>query len=438
MTERQITSLYTSIVQDDVLIKMRIQEALLSISSNFVAYEDTDKAIEQCLAIMGELCVASRSCVFQFIEHGTAISNTHEWCRERAESKKAMLQCVPLCSFSWWMEQLMKGTIVRISDVSTLPPEASAERKAFESHGIRSILFSTIFIKEELIGFVGIENDIGLHSWKRSDMSFMRVVADIIGLALERQAADMRLREYTNEVLLYNRESRSLEQMKDEFLSNVSHELKTPLISIKGYTELLHEHVLGDLNAQQEKALATVLHNSARLEHLIDSLLYLSSVHSGDPEYKFSFFHIEDLLNRSLRSATLYMRKQGVEIITDIQPDIPDVYVDAEKITDVFFRLIDNGIKFTPFSGKVSIKAFADKEKLHVIVADTGVGIPARHLEQLSELFFQVDGSEARKYGGTGAGLHICKQVVMAHKGIMWAESEEGKGSVFHVVLPFQ
>ena len=439
MTEGQITSSYpSSIAIDNFSIKTNIQEALLSISSSFATYEDTDEAIEQCLAIIGELCEASRSSVFHFIEHGTVISNTHEWCREGVNSKTSMLQCAPLSSFPWWMGQLMKGNVIRINDTSTLPPEASAEKKVFESLEIRSMLSSPIFIKKELIGFVSIENDAGLYSWQRSDMSFMRVVADIMGFVLERQAADVRLREYSNEVLLYKGELRSLEQMKDEFLSNVSHELKTPLISIKGYTELLCDHVLGDLNAQQEKAVVTILHNSSRLEHLINSLLYISSVHLGDPKYKFGLVNIENLLNRAIELAVAHTRNQGVEIIADIQPDMPDVYVDETKISGVFSRLIDNGLKFTPSPGTVSLRAFADNGKLHVSIADTGVGIPAKHLEQLCELFFQVDGSEARKYGGIGAGLYICKQVVIAHKGIMWAESEEGKGSVFHVVLPFQ
>ncbi|WP_321417995.1 GAF domain-containing sensor histidine kinase [uncultured Methanomethylovorans sp.] len=438
MTERQITSSHPPIARENYSIKTYIQESLLSISSSFATCENTDESIKQCLAIIGELCEASRSSVFQFIEHGTLISNTHEWCRERVKSKTPMLQCAPLSSFPWWMEQLMKRNIIRINDISTLPPEASAEKKTFESLGISSILSSPIFIKKELIGFVSIENDAGLYSWQQSDMSFMRVVADIMGFVLERQAADVCLKEYSNEVLLYKGELRSLEQMKDEFLSNVSHELKTPLISIKGYTELLHDHVLGYLNAQQEKAVVTILHNSSRLEHLINSLLYISSVHLGDPKYKFSLANIENLLNRAIESAVSHTRKQGVEIITDIQPDMPDIYVDETKISGVFSRLIENGLKFTPSSGTVSLRAFADNEELHVSIADTGVGIPTEYLEQLCELFFQVDGSEARKYGGIGAGLYICKQVVIAHKGIMWAESEEGKGSVFHVILPFQ
>lgn len=438
MVEGQILFSNSSTVEDKISIKMRIQEALLSISSNFATCENTDEAIEQCLAIIGKLCEASRTSVFQFIEKGTPILNTHEWCREKVKSEKTLFQKVPLSSFPWWMEQLMKEKIIRINDISILPPEASVEREAFESCGIISILSSPIFIKNELIGFISIENTVGLHSWQTSDISFIRVVADIMGFSFERQAADARFKEYDNELSYCKEKLSSLEQMKSEFLSNISHELKTPLISIKGYTELLHDHVLGDLNAQQEKAVVTILHNSSKLEHLINSLLYISSVHEGDPKYKFNFFTINDLLNRAIELAASHTQKQGIEVIIDIQSNLPDVYVDEVKITGVFSRLIDNGLKFTPSPGAISIKAFEDNGKLHVAIADTGVGIPAKHLGQLCELFFQIDGSETRKYGGTGAGLYICKQVVTAHKGIMWVESEEDKGSVFHVVLPFQ
>lgn len=438
MVERQILFSNSSTVEDNVSIKMRIQEALLSISSNFTTCENNDEAIEQCLAIIGKLCEASRTSVFQLIEHNTVILQTHEWCRERVKSKKTMFRKAPLSNFPWWMEQLMKENIIKINDTFLLPPEASAEKETFESYGIRSIFSSPIFIKKELAGFINIENAAGLHSWQPNDILFLHVVADIMGFALELQAADVHLRKYEHELSSCKRELNSLEQMKDEFLSNVSHELKTPLISIKGYTELLHDHVLGDLNTQQEKAVVTILHNSSKLEHLINSLLYISSVHTGGPEYKFTFFSINDLLHRAIELAVSHTRKQGIEIITDIQSGLPDIHVDETKTTGVFSRLIDNGIKFTSSPGTISIKAFEDNGKLHVAIADTGVGIPANHLEQLCELFFQVDSSEARKYGGIGAGLYICKQVVTGHKGIMWVESEEGKGSIFHVVLPFE
>ncbi|ABE51959.1 PAS domain S-box protein [Methanococcoides burtonii] len=245
------------------------------------------------------------------------------------------------------------------------------------------------------------------------------------------------LKKYAEELAIANEELKSLDQMKDRFLSNVSHELKTPLTSIKGYTELIYDESLGTLSEQQKEVEKTVLRNANRLKRLVDSLLYISRAQSGNVQYLFEPVSIVEIVEMTLQDLKIQIEEKKLAVEKDIPNDIPTINGDRDKLTDMLTNMVDNSIKFTPEGGSLKFTIKEEDEFIHIVLKDNGIGIPPDMIPMLFQRFYQIDASRTRKYGGTGLGLYICKEIVTAHKGKIWVESKgENKGTEMHIQLP--
>lgn len=228
--------------------------------------------------------------------------------------------------------------------------------------------------------------------------------------------------------------------MKSEFLSNVSHELKTPLVSIRGYSELIYDEKLGTIPLSHKKPLEAIIRNTERLTRLIDSMLFLSIQQMGKPEIRMNMQpqSIDEIITSSMNDMKVQAEKKEITLIKDSPAELI-VIGDRDRLTEVLINLMDNAIKFTPSGGKITVKARDDEEKadtVHITVTDTGIGMPEKVIPFLFQRFFQGDSSLTRKYGGTGLGLYICKNIFDAHKGEIWVESKEGVGTTMHLRLP--
>ena len=264
----------------------------------------------------------------------------------------------------------------------------------------------------------------------------VRIVGNIMDIT-ERKLTEEKNKKAAEELAKAYEELKSLDKMKDEFLSNVSHELKTPLVSIEGYSEVMRDETLGELNDKQKKALDAVMRNAYRLERLIDSILYLSIEEAGRMRYTFKPLQIADVIEKSVLDMLPQIKSNKLTIVKEVQDNLPLIQADEDRIMQVMINLIGNAVKFTS-SGEIAVKAYVDEDddNLHIEVNDTGVGIPKEHIDNLFDRFYQGDSSTKRKYGGTGLGLHICKLIVEAHNGKIWAESEEEVGATIHFTLP--
>jgi signal transduction histidine kinase len=151
--------------------------------------------------------------------------------------------------------------------------------------------------------------------------------------------------------------------------------------------------------------------------------------------YYFEKVQLEEVINNCIHDQLPQAKNNGVILRTEIE-DISPVRADKDKLTDVLTNLIDNALKFTPKGGHIIVAARKVPSGVHIEVKDTGIGIPVDQIPHLFQRFYQVDSSTSRRYGGTGLGLHISKTIVEAHKGKIWIESEEGKGTTVHVELP--
>ncbi len=296
-----------------------------------------------------------------------------------------------------------------------------------KKYGIEKAITIKLQARDKVIGFVNVTLPAD-HEILEEDALVLESVGKQVGIVIE----NLRL---FNETEKSYEELKSLDRMKDEFLSNVSHELKTPLVSIGGYSEVLNAGALGALNEGQKKAADAIIRNADKLERLINSILYLSIEESGKMKYTFKPLQIADVIEHSVLDMLPQIKKNNLGIKKQVPDNLSLIKGDEKKLMQVISNLIDNAIKFTP-SGDITISAHEDDDKLHIAVSDTGIGMPQEETNNLFKRFYQVDASTTRKYGGTGLGLYISKLIAEAHNGKIWAESEKGVGTTIHVTLP--
>ncbi|WP_292462080.1 PAS domain S-box protein [Methanolobus sp.] len=261
---------------------------------------------------------------------------------------------------------------------------------------------------------------------------FMGVTRDIS----ERKKSQETIQKYVQDLGKANDSLHSLDRMKDEFISNLSHELKTPLISIKGYSELVHDEVLGPLNEKQKNAMQIVLDKYDHLSFLLDSLIYISITRSGKANYRFDPLRIEDALKKVMDYFTFKVTDKNIKMVRNFGSDLPLINGDVEYIPYIFRSLVDNAIKFSKSGGIIEISAYRDNDHVHVVVKDNGIGIPQAEFSNIFTPFYQVDSSLTRRHGGSGLGLHVSKTITEIHNGNIWVESEEGTGTAVHVIFP--
>ncbi|MCC7354252.1 MAG: HAMP domain-containing histidine kinase [Anaerolineae bacterium] len=223
---------------------------------------------------------------------------------------------------------------------------------------------------------------------------------------------------------------------KDEMIQNVSHELRTPLTHIKGYTELLIDGVLGELNEDQYQAMATVNKKADALARLVNGLLTLQTFSAE--ELELGPVNVSTLLKELADDWGVRLADGPVQV--EIIPTAAHLraHADAERLREAMDQLIDNALKFSPNGGVIRLEAEDKGEMVRLAVSDSGIGIPPDKLSAVFERFYQVDGSSKRRYGGAGIGLSLVQKIVEAHQGEVWVESPGwlGQGTTFVIEVP--
>ena len=255
-------------------------------------------------------------------------------------------------------------------------------------------------------------------------------------LQMANRNLERRVEERTAELQKALTRLSELSQMKANFVSNVSHELRTPLTHIKGYLELLIAKSLGEVTEDQYKALEVCQRATSRLEGLVEDLIMFSLTSKGELSIKQVKMDLAALVYASVKLAEEKARERDVTVHAVVDKDIPFVKADPEKISWVLSQLLDNGIKFTPAGGRVVVNVKNDIENLvSVSVIDTGIGIAPEQIKEVFEPFHQLDDSSTRRYGGTGLGLSLVRQIIEAHGSMIDVHSTEGRGTTFRFPL---
>ncbi len=227
---------------------------------------------------------------------------------------------------------------------------------------------------------------------------------------------------------------KELEQLKDDFIASVSHELRSPLHSIRGFVRLMLEGKVPDPETQRE-FLTVVEEQSQHLNNLVDDLLDTFAMESGRKALKRQRVSMKDVILDAALKLGNKAAEKGVVIDTELADGCPDVEGNEEALEQVVTNIVDNAIKFSRQGGQIIVKASSGDGKLLTQVIDHGIGISKETIPRLFDKFYQADGSATRAAGGTGLGLYICKQIVEAHGGKIWVESEPGRGSTFSFTI---
>lgn len=247
---------------------------------------------------------------------------------------------------------------------------------------------------------------------------------------------ESRVEERTAELQMALERLTEINQIKANLISNVSHELRTPLSHIKGYMELVIDEELGSLTKTQKDALAVMKRSTARLEDLIEDLIEFSTASREGLTLYLQPLSLSDLAQNVLDRSKDKAENAGIALGLEINGYIPAVRADPERLEWVLLQLVDNGIKFTPDGGHVTIGAKKENGFVYVFVQDTGVGIPSERINEIFIPFHQLDGSPTRRYGGTGLGLTLVKLILDAHGSELMVESAPQAGSTFSFPIP--
>ncbi len=226
-----------------------------------------------------------------------------------------------------------------------------------------------------------------------------------------------------------------LNQLKANFIANISHELRTPLTHIRGYLELLHSEALGDLNGDQKTSLEVSLRSAGRLQNLIDDLILFSLASRGELALQLKPVDLNLLIAPIVTSNNPKAVDRQITLSVELDPALPAVQADGEKLGWVISQLLDNAIKFTSLGGSVALRALRNNSMVTLSISDTGIGIPPERVKEIFEPFHQLDGSATRRYGGTGLGLSLVRQIIEAHGSLISVESLPEQGTTFSFPL---
>jgi len=229
-------------------------------------------------------------------------------------------------------------------------------------------------------------------------------------------------------------EIRRLETMRRDFVANVSHELKTPLTSIKGFLETLLEGALDD-KENNRRFLIIMQNHTERLNKLVDDLLSLSHLESKEILLKKDIFNLRQQVEKVITNYGAQLKKRNIEIRNELPVNLL-VNADKDKLEGVFTNLIDNAIKFNKEKGIIRIYSQDKEGEIKIVIEDSGIGIPEKDIPRIFERFYRVDKARSRELGGTGLGLSIVKHIVELHGGNVGVESVEGLGSKVWFTLP--
>jgi signal transduction histidine kinase len=248
------------------------------------------------------------------------------------------------------------------------------------------------------------------------------------------------LEKVNQELLKSNINLRKANEVKDTFLSTVSHELKTPLTTIIGYISMILEGALGELREEQRQSLEVVLRRGRNLQALISDLLSLSRIDAGRLELRRSYIDLGKELRGLEEVFSEHLKEAGLSLELFVEDNLPHVYADRDRINQALFNLVSNAIKFTPAGGMINVHARyrRDENLVETSVTDTGIGIPESEQSHIFERFYQIDKHDGREYAGTGLGLAITKELIELHSGVLSVESRTGRGSTFTFTLPLK
>ncbi|MGM7721291.1 ATP-binding protein [Metabacillus sp. Hm71] len=221
-----------------------------------------------------------------------------------------------------------------------------------------------------------------------------------------------------------------------EFFANISHDLRTPISYIKGYTQVIHDKLYKN-EKEKELYLSIILDEVNQLNALVADLFELSKIEGGQLDLHFTWVNLYDLIGNCLTKVALKAKKKKLRLLKELDANIPFIYTDAVRLEQILMNLVENAIRYNRVNGEVKIAGNAGKKKVNLVIEDTGIGISEHDLPYIFERFYKADKSRSDRLGSTGLGLSIVKQLVVVLEGDIKVKSTLNKGTSFSITLPF-
>jgi len=410
-----------------------LAEALRDTTASLAGTLDLDEVLERILGNVEQVVPCDASTIM-FIENGYGRVVRSRGYAERGLDSVLVVR-LPIGELPNLRQMIETAEPVIIADTQQYPHWARLP----ETSWIRSYVGAPICVRGAVVGLLNLDSATpGFFTPLHAER--LKTFAGQAGVAIENARLYASLQET-------NVELHAALRAKDEMIQNVSHELRSPLTIISGYTELFAEASLGALTPAQTQALSVMREQLNRLLFMVNRLLTLQSF-SADKLQPLGL-DLEAWLASTMEGWELRAARAAIRLDIDVAPVLPELRIDPDFFRQVIDNLLDNAVKFSPEGGSVTVRAFPQESDRQaqgwldpgsfviVTVADQGIGISQDKLGSIFERFYQVDSSSSRQFGGVGIGLALCKAIVEAHGGRIWAESAgNGQGSTFSIALP--
>jgi signal transduction histidine kinase/CheY-like chemotaxis protein len=400
-----------------------------------------EDALLRCMRMMSEAAKADRIYIWRnhTVEGELHCTQLYEWSEgaEPQQSSKYTID-IPYSSMPDWEEKLSKGECF-----NGLVREMSAKVQAqLSPQKILSILIVPVFLREQFWGFVGFDDCHSERLFSASEETVLRSGSLLIAHALLRNELTLSLRATAIELESALEAAQAASRAKSNFLSNMSHEMRTPLNAIIGMTQI------GKSATEMKKkdySFEKIEGASKHLLGVINDVLDMSKIEAGKLDLSVTEFEFEKMLQKSINIISFRIEEKKQHFTQYIDADIPKVLIgDEQRLVQVITNLLSNAVKFTPELGSVCLKAHIVNEetdctannhtnfcRIKIEVTDTGIGISPEQQLRLFSSFEQAEASITRRFGGTGLGLSICKKIIKMMNGDIWIDSELGKGASF-------
>ena len=396
--------------------------------------DEFEKVLQRCMGMIAKAVDADRVYIWKnhTLEGRLFCTQLCEWSGGAApqQSSKYTVNISYDRTMPDWEETLAKGHCLN-GIVRGMPVGIQAQMLP---QGIVSILLVPVFLRDKFWGFVGFDDCINERVFSDSEETILRSASLLITNALLRNEMTLGMRDAATQLELALEKAQSASRAKSNFLSNMSHEMRTPMSAIIGMT------MIGKTAADIKKkdyAFEKIENASKHLLGVINDVLDMSKIEADKFELFSGEFGFEKLLQKVINIINFRVEEKHQHLFVYIDPGIPKVLIgDDQRLSQVLTNLLSNAVKFTPERGSIQLKAHFVKEEnglctIQVAVIDTGIGISAEQQSRLFTSFEQAESSTSRKFGGTGLGLAICKNIVNLMGGTIWVESELDVGSSF-------
>ncbi|MCB0155203.1 MAG: GAF domain-containing protein, partial [Anaerolineae bacterium] len=326
-----------------------------------------------------------------------------------------------------------------IQDVShpqTPPPPGILIPKVTPSSPVmRSLIAAPLVAKDEVLGVLAL-SDNRPNAFGQAEGRLLMIAAAQLAKAIENIKLYDHLEKRAIELEAAMNELAEANQLKSEFVQNVSHELRTPLTFIISYIELMLEGSLGEIPPLIRDKLEIVSQKTQTIVRLVEDIISLQKIEAGNLQLK--LVSPREVITRAMRGAVANADQVGITISSRIAPKLPKLYIDIDRIEQVFDNLVANALKFSPSGSTIHLAAELEEDRVKFSIRDEGIGIPAHKLDKIFDRFYQVDGSTTRRYSGAGLGLAIIKQIIEVHGGRIIVESVVNQGTTFTFWLPIK